>query len=289
MMEIRYIRKNLQSKKEELLSAKYQLAEKRLSDFIEYCKGNQIISKIISELPNIEIDFEKWEAELWGASDYGIPDDYSEAASYCWEIITKYRGRSVNIAQNFHVSSNKITDHVQEYFESFVPFIYDYIDNKLIELEEIISPLDMVSEVHALVNTGLSENYPEIQKRLNDVYKRLYISESNDEYVGIANSCRLIIIDFATLIYKSEYLPSNAEVPKNDDAKVKLKYTYRNSNSGISKSILEGREKFIDSIWQIVSSSVHRKNIHKEEIKEVVLLTYLLLSSFIKTMNKKLI
>lgn len=286
MIQIRFIRNKFQNKKNELLTANYQLAEKRLSDFIGFCEKTEIIKSILDKLPNTAPDWAKWEQSLWGANDLGLPEDEAEAASFCWQVLKKYKGNSLNIAINFHPSSNNITDHLQAYFETFVPFIYEYLDIKLQELEFQINPIDIANEIYEFVDNQSLLLYPEINERLSDTYSKLYLAKTNDDYSGIANNCRSIIISLADKVYKDEFQPQDLPTPKNDDAKTKLCYTYKALHKEMSGHLMEARKKFIGVVWDMVTSTLHRKKIEKDEIKEIVLLTYLLTNYFISDRTK---
>lgn len=282
MMEIRLIRKQLQTRKDELLSVNFALAEKRLADFLNYINNNQLISNIISKLPNYTNDWDKWESSLWNSMDYEIPEDEALATKMCFDVLVRYKGKVQDISLNFNHSSRNITDHIQAYFETFVPFLYEYLDNELQEMETIVSPIDMIKESQELVDDKTSENFPDINLRLMELYKKLFTAETSDDFVGIANSCRTIIIDFASQTYRAEYKPKEQEEPKGDDAKHKLTYTYKFLHNGYSKTYIEGKNHIINGIWKVISSLVHRKKIQKREIKECVLLTYLLINTFIE-------
>ena len=282
MMEIRTIRLELQQKKENLLYSDFRVADKRLKDFLNLINNTPILSKEIENIPTTNIQWEEWEKSLWNAMDYGFPEKEDQTARMCYDILTRYQGQNlINISHNFHTSSRKIADHVQTYLETFVPFLYEYLDRRLINIETLITPIDMIQEIQELVEEDTLEKNPEINRRLNDAYKKLYTAETNDDYKGIANICRGIIIDFASSIFKDEFVPTNVEVPQKDNAKDKLKYTYRHFAKKKSSQFKKGRLKTILGTWEMIASTVHRKNIQKPEIKECVLFTYLIIKAFI--------
>lgn len=288
MMEIRIIRLELQQKKESLLNTDFRIADKRLSDFLNFINQNPILLRIVSKLPKPNIDWVQWEGKLWNATDYQFPEGEVETAGMCYEILTRYQGdKLVDISTNFHVSTNNITDHVQKYLETFLPFLYDYLDKRLLEAETIISPIDMIKDIEIFVDENTLTKYPQINIRLKEAYKKLFTAETNDDYIGVSNICRSIIIDFANQIFKNEYLPEGIEIPKGDDAKDKLKYTYKYFNKKKSDNFAEGREKMILGLWQMISANVHRKNISESEIKECVLYTYMLIKAFIEILPKE--
>jgi len=281
-MEIRLIRLELQEKKEDLLNADSALADKRLSDFLNFINKNPVLNKLATKLPTPNMDWDKWKAGLWNALDYQLPEDEIETAGMCYEILKRYRGNDlIQIAVNFHVNSRSVTDHIQKYLETFVPFVFQYFDKKLLEAETLISPVDVVREIEEIVDEKTIEKYPDTNKRLREAYKKLFNAETNDDYKGIANICRGILIDFANEVFKDSYIPEKVEALKGDDAKDKLKYTYRYFSKKKNASYVKGRENTIIGCWQMVSACVHRKDIKEYEIKECVLFTYLIIKAII--------
>lgn len=288
MMEIRAIRLELQQKKNTLLYADHTVADKRLTDFLNFLDKNAIINQILTKLPETNIKWDEWEQSLWRAMDYGFPEEEDKTARMCYDVLKRYKGQSlINIASNFHTNSYNITDLEQKYFETFVPFLFEYLDKKLLEAETLISPTDIVDEIQGIVDETTLEKYPEIHKRLVDVYKKLYIAETNDDYRGIANICRSIIIDFANNIFKESYLPANIPSPQEDNAKDKLKYTYRHFSKKKNTQYQKAKESIILEAWNLVSACVHRKNIQESEIKECVLFTYLIINNFTHESEEK--
>jgi len=288
MMEIRSIRLELQQKKNTLLYADHTVADKRLTDFLNFLDTNPLISKILIKLPATNINWEEWEQNLWSAMDYGFPEEENLTARMCYDVLKRYRGRSlINIAVNFHTGSNNITDHEQKYFETFVPFLFEYLDKKLSEAETLISPTDMVNEIQEIVDETTLEKYPDIHKRLIEVYKKLYVAETNDDYRGIANICRSIITDFASIIFDPTYLPPNTPALQEDNAKDKLKYTYRHFAKKKKTQYQDAKQSIILETWNLVCACVHRKNIQTSEIKECVLFTYLIINTLIHVSEEK--
>jgi hypothetical protein len=281
-MEIRTIRLELQNKKDSLFYVDFRLADKRLSNFLNFIDTTPLLKKEIDKIPETDINWEEWEQSLWHTTDYGFPKENDLTARMCYDVLKRYSGKNlINISSNFYRGTNKINDYIQGYFETFVPLLFEYLDNKLTQAETLISPIDMIKEIQELVEEETLEKNPEINKRLNNAYKKLYTAETNDDYKGIANICRGIITDFASSIFKKEFLPENTEIPKGDNAKDKLKYTYRYLAKNKGSQYKKGREQIILGTWEMIASTVHRKNIQESEIKECVLFTYLIIKAFI--------
>lgn len=285
MQEIRLLRKKLQIKKSELISSTYETADRNLKNFLSLIQSDPILSKIINKVDIGVYDWASWELSLRGGglggrSEYDIPVDDDKAAKFCYELLDKHKDSVWGIASNFYPGTNNITDHVHKFLNIFVPPLYIFLDEQLQEAEVMISPLDIVKDIMEI--TDRNDEHQTVVLRLNDAYKKLYVAKANDDYMAISNICRSVLIDFASQVYKVEYLPENEEPPKEDDAKAKLKYTYRVLQKDKNSNFETGRFKMIDGLWQMVSSNVHRKNILKSEIEECVLLTYLTIKIFIE-------
>lgn len=285
MQEIRLLRKKLQTKKSELVSSTSETADRNLKNFLGLVQTDQILSKVINKVDIGKYDWEAWEVSLnggglGGRADYDIPVEDDKSARFCYELLDKYKDSVWAIAHNFYPGTNNITDHIRKFLDIFVPPLYNYLDEQLQEAEIMISPVDIAKDIMESVDKN--EDYQAVAPRLNEAYKKLYVAKTNDDYIAISNICRSVLIDFATQIYKVEYLPQKVEFPKGDDAKTKLKYTYKALQKDKHSNFETGREKMIDGVWQMISSNVHRKNILKSEIKECVLLTYLTIRTFIE-------
>jgi hypothetical protein len=283
MIEIRTIRLELQQKKDNLLYADFRVVNKRLKDFLNFINDTPILKREIESIPTSNIQLEEWEKSLWNATDYGFPEEEDQTARMCYDILNRYKGQKlIDISRNFYTtSSTKITDHVQSYLETFVPFLYEYLDKRLINAETLITPIDIIKDTQELVDSETLKKFPEINRRMNNAYRKLYSAETNDDYKGVANICRGIIIDFTSSIFKEEFVPINVKVPQEDNAKDKLKYTYRHFAKKKNSQFKKGREQTILGTWEMIASTVHRKNIQEYEIKECILFTYLIIKAFI--------
>jgi len=280
MEEIRLLRKKLQRKKSELMSTSSAVADRNIQSFINFTQTNEIILKIINEIELGHFDWESWEANL-RTSDYQIPIEDDKAARFCFEVLNKNSKDVWEIAVNFHAgSSNRVVDHIHRYLEIFVPPLFNYLDEKLQEIELMISPSDMVKNMRNTI-VGV-KGYEDIETRLTEAYKKLYVANTNDDYNGIANICRALLVDLVNQVFLEQYVPNDIEHPKKDDAKAKLKYTYRALQEDKNSKFVIGRGKIIDGLWDMVSANVHRKTILKEEAEEIVLLTYLVVKTFIE-------
>lgn len=285
MQEIRLLRKKLQTKKSELVSSTYETANRNAQSFLSLIQSDPMLSKVINKVDIGKYDWVAWETSLnggglGGRSEYDIPVDDDKAARFCYELLDRHKDSIWSIAHNFYPGTNNITDHVRKFLDIFVPPLYNYLDEQLQEAEIMISPVDITKDI--METTEKNEEYEPVVVRLNDAYKKLYVAKTNDDYIAISNICRSVLVDFASQTYKSNYLPKDTEAPKNDDAKAKLKYTYKALQKDKESNFEAGRWKMIDGLWQMISSNIHRKNILKSEIEECVLLTYLTIKIFIE-------
>lgn len=284
MRELRLIRSKLQNRKNSLLSTDYSRASNEIRIFIKFIEDDPIIRTILNSLPPSQIDLDLWANNLWGATDIGFPDDEAERASMCLAILKKFRSSNdlVQISHNFHVSTNNITQHVQAYLETIVPPLYQYIDEKLIEKETMITPVDIAEEMQSLVDNQIGPKFPATHSSLTQAYKNLFTGESPESWSGIANMCRTALINLADEAYISEYLPEGADQPKQDNAKDKLKYTLRYKLKSIDEGAryIEARESLIKTSWDFINVVIHRKSkASHDDAKECVLLTYMVVAT----------
>jgi len=265
MQEIRLLRKKLQTKKSELLSSSSEVADRNLRVFLSFIQSDIVIAKLLDNISIEEYDWDAWRSNLrgglGGTSDYNIPLDDAKAAKFCFEVLYRNKESVWSIASNFYAGTNNVTDHIRKYLSIFVPPLYNYLDEKLQEAEIMVSPVDIAKDMMETVDK--SEDYESINSRLNDAYKKLFVAKTNDDFIAISNICRSVLIDFANQVYSESYLPENTEVPKKDDAKSKLKFTYKSLQKEKKSNFEKGRWKLIDGLWQMISSNVHRKNIQR--------------------------
>ena len=249
MIEIRLIRSKLQRRKETVLFSDTETSKKNLSDFLNYIKKTPIINNLILRLPATTIDWPVWEKSLWNSMDYDLPEDELESARMCFDILEKYKNNLIGISFNFHTSSNSVTDHINKFFQVFIPPLYNYIDEKLQEYEFIITPADMIEDIREIIDEECIKKYPETNISLNNAYKIFSDANNNEEFQNVANSCRTALLNFANSIFKNEHLPDNSIDLKAGDAKDKIKYSFRFLYGNKNDKYCEISEKLIKNIW----------------------------------------
>ena len=281
MKEIRLIRSKFQRRKETVLFSDLETSKKNLNDFLKFIYDNPIIENIISKIPTTNIDWKLWEQSLWNSLDYNLPEEEAEATRMCFDVLEKYKNNLIGISHNFRTSSNSIVEHINKFFEVFIPPLYNFIDEKLQEYEFLITPVDMVDEIKEIVDEECIKNYPEISNSLNNAYKTFSDASNNEEFQNVANSCRTALINFANSIFKEEFLPAEIKGLKKDDAKDKLKYTFRFLYSNKDSKFCEISENFIKITWDFVNVLVHKKNSNRNDSRNCILYTYILISTIL--------
>jgi len=282
MKEIRLIRSKFQRRKETVLLSDLETAKRNLNDFLNYIKSTPIVENLISRLPSTNIDWKIWEQSLWNSLDYDLPEEESKAARMCFEVLEKHKNNLIGISHNFHTSSNSIADHINKFFEVFIPPLYNFIDEKLQEYEFLITPVDMLEEIKEFVDEECTKVYPETHNSLNNAYKIFSSASNNEEFQNVANSCRTALINFANSIFKNEYLPSDSVDLKEADAKDKIKYSFRALYGDKNDKYREVSEKFIKNTWDYVNVLVHKKNSTKNDARNCILYTYILISTILQ-------
>ena len=188
------------------------------------------------------------------------------------------------------VATSKLASMIyglEENWESNLPenkFLthYNFIDEKLQEYEFLITPIDMIEEIREFVDEECTKAYPETYNSLNNAYKTFSSANNNEEFQNVANSCRIALINFSNSIFKKEYISDNSIDLKEDNAKDKLKYSFRSFYKDKNSKFCEISEKFIQNTWDFVSIMVHKKNSTRIDARNCILYTYILISTILE-------
>ena len=178
-------------------------------------------------------------------------------------------------------SSSKIVDQVQSAVELIFNPFYSYVDRELRTKETLISSADILNEIQSLVDTEAVINYPETHKLLLDTYGQLFTltTKSIDtSWNEIGYKCRDIMIAFAKEVFNPTFVPDGQEIPKEDDASNKLKWTARHylKAKDFGDRYRESIEKIIEANWRFISSLGHRQDTANEfDARLSVIYTYL--------------
>lgn len=131
-------------------------------------------------------------------------------------------------------------------------------------METLITPVDVIGDIQALVDTEASVRYPETLKVLVDAYRQLFSLSAAGTAVSwnqVGFSCRQALITFAAEVFDASFVLQEEEQPKGDDAQAKLKWTVRfHLRSGdAGDRYRESLEKIVEANWRFVNSLGHRQ------------------------------
>lgn len=143
-MDIRLIRKQLQTEFTNLNTADFDSAEIAANDFFDFLHSTEIISAMISSLPSNGVNIDEWAKTLHDTT-LSLPRNKQERISFLLAVLDKYKDDLLSVAHYFHASSNKYVDHIRKYIDTMVKPIYQYFDNELHIKELEVSPVSTVS------------------------------------------------------------------------------------------------------------------------------------------------
>jgi hypothetical protein len=295
--EIRNIRADWQSLRQELIRADYNHAGEQLTRAMYYANTNPLIAGILNRLritPTYnEFDADKWlssrrPAYVMGSGDTSLrlSLDMEDRAAQILKILemTVEKGINglLNIGQTtYGGSSTKLIDHIHSAVEVLFDPFYQYIDKELRTMESLISPSDIMNQIQSLVDSTTSVQYAQTHKLLTDVYRQLFTltAESTGEsWYQVGYSCRHVLIQFANEVFHTDFVPEGQEQPKGDDAKEKLKWTARKflKIGKVGDRYRGAIEKIITANWDYVNSFGHRQeSATQDDARLAVIYTYL--------------
>ena len=305
--EIRDLRAKWQNFRQALLRADYNHADEQLARVLYFADHSPLIAGILHQIRStpmyIKFDVEKWyagrhDADVIGAGNtsLGFSLDESECTAQYLKVLemTVQRGEDslwTLGTKTFGGGSTKIIDYVHSAIEVFFEPFYRYIDDQLRSMESLITPTDMMSQFQSLVDGTTSIRYPLTHKLLTDTYRLLFTLTAESTGISwnkIGYSCRDVLLQFANEVFDPNFLPSNQDQPKGDEAKTKLNNTVRYflKNDEVSDQYREVIEKIVQANWGFVNSVGHRqKSATESDARLAVTYTYLTISVVNRIIN----
>ena len=131
------------------------------------------------------------------------------------------------------------------------------------------------------MDTEASVHYPQTNKLLVDAYGQLFSSSTKPidaSWNEVGYKCRDTMIDFAKEVFEPTFLPEDQEMPKEEDAGNKFKWTarYYLKAEASGDRYRESIEKIIESNWRFINSLGHRRDSANEfDARLAVIYTYL--------------
>lgn len=302
-IELTDVRARWQNQRQALLRADYNHADEELARVIYYADHNPIISRILHLLRSSSA-YQTLDANTWvggrnmagtlgaGRTNLGFSLDEKERCAQSLKVlewaVDRFNNQSDGLwpigETTYGGTSTKFIDFIHSAIENLFDPLYFYIDAELRNLETLITPVDIVSEIQSLVDNEASFHYPETHKLLTDAYKQLFTltsTSSGTSWYQIGFSCRAVLVKFANEVFNPSYIPEGQEQPKEDDASNKLKWTTRYflKSLGAGDRYRESIEKIIQANWDFVSNTGHRQeSVTEKDARLALIYTYLTIS-----------
>jgi|GEM_PF-1144432 len=302
-IELADVRARWQNQRQTLLRADYNHADEELARVIYFADHHPIITRILHLLRSTSA-YQTLDAEAWvggrnmagtigaGRTNLGFSLDEKERSAQSLKIlewaIDRFNNQSDGLWQigttTYGGTSSKLIDYIHSALENLFDPIYSYIDSEIRNLENLITPVDMVKDLQSLVDIETSLHYPETHKLLTDAYKQLFTLTSNSSgksWYQIGYSCRTVLVKFGNETFDPSYVPEGQEQPKADDAGNKLKWTTRYFLKSLDAGdrYRESIEKIIQANWDFVSNIGHRQDsVSESDARLALLYTYLTIS-----------
>lgn len=187
-MDIRLIRKQLQTEFANLNTADFDSAEIAANDFFDFIYNTEIIREMAEKLPVNTVDVEEWTKSLQN-SQLSMPRNKQERISFLLAVLDKYKDDLLTISHQFYAGSNHYIDHIRKYLDVMVKPIYQYFDSELHIKELEVSPVSTTSITanNSIIISGnnygsVSQTNIETVKSLSDLSEALQKSnELTDE------------------------------------------------------------------------------------------------------------
>jgi hypothetical protein len=295
--EVRGIRAEWQSLRQELIRSDYNHADEQLARAMYYANTNPLIAGILNRLRLTstynEFDADKWlsgrgDADIMGAGNTSLrlsldmEDRTAQILKVLEMTVEKGNDGLLRIGwTTYSGSSTKLVERVRSAIEVIFEPFYNFIDKELRTMESLISPTDVMNQIQSLVDSTTSMQYAQTHKLLTDVYRQLFTltAESTGEsWYQVGYSCRHVLIQFANEVFHPNFVPEGQEQPKGDDAKEKLKWTvqYYLKKDGRGNRYRESIKNIIKANWDFVNSFGHRQKTATEtDARLAVIYTYL--------------
>lgn len=284
MREVRQTRLKLQRLRDNLLQSDQDRCPSDLGIFWDFIHSDPFTRPVVDELQDYRFDFSSWVEQARSERGYSLPPDERNRAAMCLGMLrpTNFTGGNEIWRVSFALcldksGSGKLYSAVQAFFEVFLTPLWQYIDERLLERESMVTPSDIMLEVTQVVGEGRIKPFPKTVEALQTAYRDLYSASGKVIWRNVGNACRAALIAFADEIYDPSMMPADVPQPKGDDAKQKIvlalkQHWLRRSKKDHSLGALE---KLIKATWDMAQSLLHRKDATENEAKACVMYTYL--------------
>jgi hypothetical protein len=284
MREVRQTRLKLQRLRDNLFKTDDERCLSDLQILWDYMRSDPFVTPIVDELSAYAFDFASWSEQAVSQRQYSFPPNERDRAAMCLAILHPANfqtGAGIwQIAWALVLDksgSSRIDAKVQAFFEVFLTPLYQYIDERLLERESMVTPSDIMLEITQVVGEETVKSFPNTVEALQTAYRDLYSASGKVIWKNIGNACRAALIAFADETYVPSMSPAGAPQPKGDDAKQKIALALRHSRTQKpgGDNYLEAVESMIKATWDMASSLLHRKDATDHDAKACVMYTYL--------------
>jgi hypothetical protein len=299
-MEIREVRTQWQNCRQELLRADYNHADEALARALYFADNTPIVKSVLMQLRQSQI-YKDFDPDKWlngrsnagcsgcGQTTLGFSLDEKERAAQSLSVLESARDRFAKGGDGlwkigittYGGGSSKLVDSVRSAIDVIFNPFYAFLDKELRTLETLITPVDIMNQIQSLVDSEASMHFPETHKLLVNAYGQLFnlsAKSGGTSWNEIGYKCRDIIIAFSKEVFDPSFVPDGQEMPKEDDAGNKLKWTARRylKEEDVGDRYRESVEKIIESNLRFVNVLGHRKNTANEfDARLGVIYTYL--------------
>ena len=285
MREVRQTRLKMQRLRDNLFQTDSDRCSSDWEILWDFIHTDPFTRDIVNDLEDYSFDFPDWLEKAGLAHGYSFPSNERDRAAMCLAILCPANFASTDDTWNISVDlmlektgSHNTTRLIQAFFEAFLTPLYQYIDERLLERESVVTPSDIMLEITQVVGERMVSQFPKTAQALQAAYRDLYAASGTVIWQNIGNACRAALIAFADEIYVPDMAPAGTTQPKGDDAKQKIISALRHyyADGGRSKGRFhDALENLIEGTWDLASSLVHRKNATETDAKACVMYTYL--------------
>ncbi|MBP2046397.1 hypothetical protein [Methanobacterium aggregans] len=157
--------------------------------------------------------------------------------------------------------------------------------------KDLISPL--MAETKVYVDSKLETLDTDILTRLNFIYEDLSSEHHEHGFARIAYDCRELLLDFSDALFNEYGDPLNVkEIPKRDQAKIKLQYVLKSAgetdeHGKLLSAKLDYILNYLDVLNRFMEKGGHREIAFSlEDAKSCFIYTYLFIRDVLKLIDR---
>ncbi len=276
-----------QERRSLLIDVNFEDAGPRLGSLIEWLDGQSIIKTIIEQIraKTSAEDLLK-DCNFNNPPKASSPDEIAAIGIFLMERC-RDGGDLWKLAYsngiNPSYSTNKPQDYSDEAFNRFIEPTLNMIGSKLTELEEGITPEDLIqSRLVSLLSYSFRYSYPETTKILEKISSDLTESDSDQLWSNIGNSCRRALLAFTQELRNNVNVPIPKEFKEGDVKKVTRHIL---KEEGLTGKYTETLSKLMDALWDHIQTILHRRHSTRSDAERCYLWTALVISEIVNLVD----